>query len=169
MIDTNEMWGTNCVAWFEVKTSEMNAEEIKALIKDIERESGLLPQADAFGHRDDANWLVYGVYDSVGDNPDLDSGKDEEFLERWEFGINTLEIVDEKVLKDLYGKEDALLELKEKYNLQYKLYVCTFLDLYMEDSDGYGDNDVSLSVRAMAFLNKIGAYDYLRVMTYSSR
>ena len=96
------------------------------------------------------------------------TGKDEEFSERWEYGINVYEIVDEKVLKDLYGKEDVLLKLKEKYGVQYQLYFCTFLDLDMADVDGYGDNDISLSPKAMAFLSKIGASDYLRVMTYHS-
>ena len=72
------------------------------------------------------------------------------------------------MLKDLYGKEDVLLKLEEKYGVQYQLYFCTFLDLDMADVDGYGDNDISLSPKAMAFLSKIGANDYLRVMTYRS-
>lgn len=111
---------------------------------------------------------MYGVYDSVGENPDEEWGKDKEFLERWEYGITVWEIVDEKVLKDLYGKEDVLLKLKEKYGVKYQLYFCTFIDIYHEDDDGYGDNNISLSLKAMAFLSKIGAGDYLRVLTYHS-
>lgn len=127
-----------------------------------------MPQADPFGEKDDANWLLYGVYDSVGDDPDELTGKDDEFSERWEYGIKVSEIVDEKVLKGLYGKEAALLQIKEKYKVAYQLYFCTFLDLEMEEVDGYGDNDISLTLRAMDFLSKIGADDYLRVMTYRS-
>ena len=72
------------------------------------------------------------------------------------------------MLKDLYGKEDVLLKLKEKYGVEYQLYFCIFLDLDMADVDGYGDNDISLSTEAMALLSRIGADDYLRVMTYHS-
>lgn len=72
------------------------------------------------------------------------------------------------MLKGLYGKEDVLLQLKEKYGVEYQLCFCTFLDLDMADVDGYGDNDISLSPKAMTFLSKIGADDYLRVMTYHS-
>lgn len=60
------------------------------------------------------------------------------------------------------------MKLKEKYGVEYQLYFCTFLDLDMADIDGYGDNDISLPPKAMALLSKIGADDYLRVMTYRS-
>ena len=171
MFNEEEMSGTNCIAWFKVKTKGLKADAIKQLIKEMQEGTGLAPQADPFGERDDRNWLLYGVYDSVGENPDELTGKDKkdkEFFERWEYGITVWEIVDEKVLKDLYGKEDVLLKLKEKYGVEYWLYFCTFLDICYADVDGYGDNDISLSPKAMAFLSKIGASDYLRVMTYHS-
>lgn len=168
MFDEGNMYGTNCIAWFKVKTTGLKTDAIKQLIKDMQEGTGLAPQADPFGKKDDSNWLLYGVYDSVGENPDEEWGKDKEFLERWEYGITVWEIVDEKVLKDLYGKEDVLLKLKEKYGVEYWLYFCTFIDIYHEDDDGYGDNDISLSPKAMAFLSKIGASDYLRVLTYHS-
>ena len=168
MFNEEEMSGTNCIAWFKIKTKGLKAAAIKQLIKEMQEGTGLAPQADPFGKKDDSNWLLYGVYDSVGENPDEEWGKDKEFLERWEYGITVWEIVDEKVLKDLYGKEDVLLKLKEKYGVEYWLYFCTFIDIYHEDDDGYGDNNISLSLKAMAFLSKIGAGDYLRVMTYHS-
>lgn len=168
MLDTKEMSGTNCIAWFKVKTKGMKSAEIKALIKDMQEVTGLSPQADPFGEKDDNNWLLYGVYDSIGEEPDELTGKDEEFSARWEYGICVYEIVDEKVLNELYGKEDALNELKNKYSVEYQLYFCVFLDVSMDDIDGYGDNDISLSLNAMTFLSKIGAGDYLRVMTYRS-
>ena len=168
MFNEEEMSGTNCIAWFKVKTKGLKPDAIKQLIEEMREGTGLAPQADPFGERDDKNWLLYGVYDSGGENPDEEYCKDKEFAERWEYGIYVYEIVDEKVLKDLYGKEDVLLKLKEKYGVQYQLYFCTFLDLDMADVDGYGDNDISLSPKAMAFLSKIGASDYLRVMTYHS-
>lgn len=168
MLNTEEMSGTNCIAWFKIKTKGMKPDAIGQLIEEMREGTGLAPQADPFGERDDSNWLLYGVYDSVGDEPSDLTGKDEEFSERWEYGINVYEIVNEKVLKDLYGKEDVLLKLKEKYGVEYQLYFCTFLDLDMADIDGYGDNDISLPPKAMAFLSKIGADDYLRVMTYRS-
>ena len=168
MLNTEEMSGTNCVAWFTIFTKNLNDAEVKQLIKEVQEATGLLPQADPFGEKDDSSWLLYGVYDSVGSEPDERMGKDEEFSERWEYGIDVSEIVDEKVLNDLYGKEDTFVKLKEKYKINYQLYFCTFLDLCMEDVDGYGDNNISLSLRAMEFLTKIGAYDYLRVITYSS-
>lgn len=168
MFDEEYMDGTNCIAWFKIKTKGLKAAAIKQLIKEMQEGTGLAPQADPFGKKDDSNWLLYGVYDSVGENPDEEWGKDKEFFERWEYGITVWEIVDEKVLKDLYGKEDVLLKLKEKYGVKYQLYFCTFLDICYADVDGYGDNDISLSPKAMAFLSKIGASDYLRVMTYHS-
>lgn len=168
MLDEEFMDGTNCIAWFNVKTTGLKTDAIKQLIKDMQEGTGLAPQADPFGKKDDSNWLLYGVYDSVGENPDEEWGKDKEFFERWEYGITVWEIVDEKVLKDLYGKEDVLLKLKEKYGVEYLLYFCTFIDICYADVDGYGDNDISLSPKAMAFLSKIGASDYLRVMTYHS-
>ena len=157
MLNTEEMSGTNCIAWFKIKTKGMKPDAIGQLIEEMREGTGLAPQADPFGERDDSNWLLYGVYDSVGDEPSDLTGKDEEFSERWEYGINVYEIVNEKVLKDLYGKEDVLLQLKEKYGVEYQLYFCTFLDLDMADVDGYGDNDISLPPKAMALLSKIGA------------
>lgn len=168
MFNEEEMSGTNCIAWFKIKTKGLKAAAIKQLIKEMQEGTGLAPQADPFGERDDRNWLLYGVYDSVGEDPDELTGKDEEFSERWEYGINVYDIVNEKVMKDLYGKEDVLLKLKEKYGVEYQLYFCTFLDLDMADVEGYGDNDISLPPKAMELLSKIGADDYLRVMTYHS-
>lgn len=168
MFDEEYMDGTNCIAWFKVKTTGLKTDAIKQLIKDMQEGTGLAPQADPFGKKDDSNWLLYGVYDSVGEDPDELTGKDEEFSERWEYGINVYDIVNEKVMKDLYGKEDVLLKLKEKYGVKYQLYFCTFLDLDMADVEGYGDNDISLPPKAMELLSKIGASDYLRVMTYHS-
>lgn len=169
MINTEEMHGTNCIAWFKIGTKGLQSAQVKELIKDMQEETGLLPQADPFGEKDDANWLLYGVYDSVGDAPDDLTGKGEEFSERWEYGIKVYEIVDEKVLNGLYGKEESLLKIQDKYKVRYQMYFCVFLDLNVEEDDGYGDNDISLSLKAMEFLSKIGADDYLRVMTYRSK
>ena len=59
MLNTEEMSGTNCIAWFKIRTKGMESAAIKQLIAEIQEKTGLAPQADPFGEKDDENWLLY--------------------------------------------------------------------------------------------------------------
>ena len=67
MLNTEEMSGTNCIAWFKIKTKGLKPDAIGQLIEEMREGTGLVPEADPFGEKDDKNWLLYGVYDSVGE------------------------------------------------------------------------------------------------------
>lgn len=43
MFDEEYMDGTNCIAWFKVKTTGLKTDAIKQLIKDMQEGTGLAP------------------------------------------------------------------------------------------------------------------------------
>lgn len=55
MLNTEEMSGTNCIAWFKIKTKGMKPDAIGQLIEEMREGTGLVPEADPFGERDDSN------------------------------------------------------------------------------------------------------------------
>ncbi len=63
MINTEEMYGTNCIAWFKISTKGLKSAQIKELIKEMRDGTGLTPQADPFGEKDDANSYFINCYD----------------------------------------------------------------------------------------------------------
>ena len=161
------MYGNQCKAWFEVNARRVNADEVEKIKEAIKSETGLVNMKDPYSNKkNDNEWLLYGVYDSVDEKSEL--GCKKEFYQKYQQGVIANQILKDKTLKKLFDKADFLFKLQEKYD--YKISYTIFFSLQLDIDSPFASNAHSLSLdrEIMEFACKIKAFNNIIVEPYYS-